>query len=412
MTYLHVFENQKAQKYRIVKPKVGHRGMFPRFMVFLVVLGIFAYGFAGGRLVAMAADGDPVGSVNICKIILDQGGNIIDGSIYPGTTFTISGFTPSPVTSEGPPVGELPATVFTTPLILDSDLVSSNGIDDAQCVKHGSLSLGGYYYGQETISNSGWLAPKYNDQFSFPVATLSDFFAYDSNLFDGNAGNDATRNLNVDGHIVLTPARPSRTLIVLNQIAPTKLTVIKQVVNDDNGTSTPADFSVHVKSGNTDITGSPQAGSATGTAYTLNAGTYIISEDLATGYSATFSGDCNESGNVILNFGDDKICTITNNDIKPQDQGGSGERGGSGGSGGGSSGGTYYPVGNPSVSAPGPTQGQPQSGVVAGVQAPALTPPPQVEGITLPRTGTSFELWSLMFGLIILGSLVGNKKFN
>ena len=47
------------------------------------------------------------------------------------------------------------------------------------------------------------------------------------------------------------------------------LTMIKEVVNDNTGTSTAADFSMHVKIDDADVNGSPADGSETGTDYIL-----------------------------------------------------------------------------------------------------------------------------------------------
>jgi uncharacterized repeat protein (TIGR01451 family) len=95
------------------------------------------------------------------------------------------------------------------------------------------------------------------------------------------------------------------------------LRVIKQVVNDDGGTKGAADFSLHVKSGAADVAGSPAAGSATGTVYTLAAGGYVVSEDAPPfGYAQTgISGDCAANGAVTVVPGMQKTCTITNDDI-------------------------------------------------------------------------------------------------
>ena len=97
------------------------------------------------------------------------------------------------------------------------------------------------------------------------------------------------------------------------------LTVIKNVVNDNGGNATASNFTLSVKSGGSHVSGSPAAGSATGTAYTLPPGTYVVSEDTPpTGYSQTgFSGDCNSSGSVTIANGDSKTCTITNDDESP-----------------------------------------------------------------------------------------------
>ena len=98
------------------------------------------------------------------------------------------------------------------------------------------------------------------------------------------------------------------------------LRVIKQVVNDNGGTKTAADFNLHVKSGGTDVAGSPGAGSATGTVYTLASGTYVVSEDAPpAGYAQTgISGDCAADGTVTVAAGMEKTCTITNDDISPK----------------------------------------------------------------------------------------------
>ncbi len=83
-------------------------------------------------------------------------------------------------------------------------------------------------------------------------------------------------------------------------VAPT-LRVVTQVVNDAGGTRTPGQFNVHVRLGGTDVPGSPQAGSASGTTYTLNAGsTYTVAADAVTGYTFVVTGDCAANGSITL----------------------------------------------------------------------------------------------------------------
>ena len=67
------------------------------------------------------------------------------------------------------------------------------------------------------------------------------------------------------------------------------------------------------------MAGSPQNGSETGDVYSLTDGqSYTVSETGgATGYAASFSGDCDANGSVTLAAGTQKTCTITNNDIAP-----------------------------------------------------------------------------------------------
>ena len=94
------------------------------------------------------------------------------------------------------------------------------------------------------------------------------------------------------------------------------LTIIKHVVNDNGGSASASDWSIHVKSGSSEVTGSPQPGSEVGTTYTLLPGTYIASESGGpSGYTFTgFSGDCDSSGSVSVVVGQTKSCTLTNDD--------------------------------------------------------------------------------------------------
>ncbi|OGD87052.1 hypothetical protein A2870_00200 [Candidatus Curtissbacteria bacterium RIFCSPHIGHO2_01_FULL_41_11] len=188
--------------------------------IFLPVLaGLFLSLLFGAHFSNNAyAQSQTLGSITICKVITDPSGNITDGSSMPGVSFVIPGITPAQ-TSEAPATGQIPDSPFTTPLTANADLIGGDGINDSQCTTYSNLTIGSYYYGQETISPAAnWKAPLYNDQYAINVFTLGDFFTYDSNLFDGDPANDASRNLNADGHIILTNARPDRTLVVLNQL--------------------------------------------------------------------------------------------------------------------------------------------------------------------------------------------------
>jgi len=85
------------------------------------------------------------------------------------------------------------------------------------------------------------------------------------------------------------------------------ITVIKNVINDNGGTSTFNDFLLYV--GGTHVT--------SGQSVPFQAGTYAVTETGVSGYSATYSGDCNASG-MILHGGAstrNHICFITNDDI-------------------------------------------------------------------------------------------------
>ena len=98
------------------------------------------------------------------------------------------------------------------------------------------------------------------------------------------------------------------------------LTLKKDVINDDGGTATADQFTLHVKQNGSDVVGSPAAGSETGTTYSgLLTGTYVISEDTPlAGYEQTkIVCDGQETNAVTVTFNQTKNCTITNDDIAP-----------------------------------------------------------------------------------------------
>ncbi|HSW90257.1 MAG TPA: hypothetical protein VLH19_05325 [Patescibacteria group bacterium] len=96
--------------------------------------------------------------------------------------------------------------------------------------------------------------------------------------------------------------------ITNNDIAP-KLTLVKTVTNDDGGTKQVADFPLFVN-------GSPVT---SGTQNTLSANVaYTASETGNADYQASAWGtDCDATGHITLQPGDEKTCTITNDDIGP-----------------------------------------------------------------------------------------------
>ena len=109
------------------------------------------------------------------------------------------------------------------------------------------------------------------------------------------------------------------TCTYLNSLRNGTLRVIKHVINDNGGTNAAADWSIHVKSGANEVTGSPQPGSETGTDYFLPAGTYTASETGApSGYNFDgFSGACDAGGSVTVVAGQTATCTLTNDDDAP-----------------------------------------------------------------------------------------------
>ncbi len=82
------------------------------------------------------------------------------------------------------------------------------------------------------------------------------------------------------------------------------LTIVKVVINDNEGTATTTDFNLFANA----------IDMVSGVLKVLLIGDYVVSEEGPGGYTASFSDDCDEDGNITLGAGDDKTCTITNDD--------------------------------------------------------------------------------------------------
>lgn len=88
------------------------------------------------------------------------------------------------------------------------------------------------------------------------------------------------------------------------------LLVTKTVINDNGGNKIASDFTINV--GGTNVSPISFSG-AIGTTVTINAGSYSVDETEIGGYQKTLGENC--SG--IINNGETKSCTITNDDISP-----------------------------------------------------------------------------------------------
>ncbi len=105
---------------------------------------------------------------------------------------------------------------------------------------------------------------------------------------------------------VVVAAGATETCAITNAKLP-KLTVIKDVINDDLGEKQAADFALFIDA--TSVTSGVQT--------TVAIGAHTVSETPDSGYTATISGDCAADGTITLAAGDVKSCTITNNDNVP-----------------------------------------------------------------------------------------------
>jgi uncharacterized repeat protein (TIGR01451 family) len=108
--------------------------------------------------------------------------------------------------------------------------------------------------------------------------------------------------------ITLDPGESATCTITNDDLQPI-LTVVKQVINDNGGLLTANDFPLFVS-------GTPVV---SGVANGFAPGTYTVSEVGQAGYEAgTWGGDCAADGTVHLAIGDNKTCTLINDDIPPE----------------------------------------------------------------------------------------------
>jgi len=85
-----------------------------------------------------------------------------------------------------------------------------------------------------------------------------------------------------------------------------EITYVKTVINDSGGTKTVADFPLF-------INGKPVISGQTVTVPSLIR--YTMTETSDPNYAATFSGNCDTNGQLLVNSGNHYYCIITNNDI-------------------------------------------------------------------------------------------------
>lgn len=87
------------------------------------------------------------------------------------------------------------------------------------------------------------------------------------------------------------------------------ITAVKTVINDNGETETVDDFPLFIN----DI--AVVSGVPNGFAFANNNIPYVVSETADARYTQSFSGDCDDSGQVYLNPAENAFCVITNDDI-------------------------------------------------------------------------------------------------
>lgn len=163
-------------------------------------------------------------------------------------------------------------------------------------------------------------------------------------------------------------------------VVPGTLIIIKKVVNTWGGTGVASDFMIHVTHNGYEVAGSPVVGnSVSGTSYSLQPGTYLISEGDHAGYYGTFGStdpaitSSIKDGLVDVVSGATVTVIRTNYEIAP----------------------AYVPTPDP-VALPIP-------GTSTGSTTPVTT---TQSGGTLPRTGSPwYNLLALAAGMVVIGGV-------
>src|SRR5439155_1580617 len=88
---------------------------------------------------------------------------------------------------------------------------------------------------------------------------------------------------------------------------------LKHVETDDGGTAAAADFNTSTGAAAAPPAAGFDGAESPGTTVHLNAGSYNVTETGPSGYASSSSADC--AGSVAV--GEEKTCTVTNNDIQP-----------------------------------------------------------------------------------------------
>jgi LPXTG-site transpeptidase (sortase) family protein len=157
------------------------------------------------------------------------------------------------------------------------------------------------------------------EDFSFQVngASAVSFESDGQNDLNLSAGTYTISEPAVDGYsttydncsdVILAAGGSATCTITNSDIAPT-ITLEKTVVNDNFGALVEADFPAFI--GSTAVSWDIPA-------IVDQAGTYTVSETQQPGYIATgWGGDCATDGSITLAIGDNKTCTITNDDHNP-----------------------------------------------------------------------------------------------
>lgn len=195
------------------------------FVRFLNLVGILVIAFSNiipSLNLVLTVKAQSSQEVNICFVTTDNSGNILSAPPE-GTTISINLFTNPEHLLEGQvnSYGTNSIPVVQTHLEKANTDLTGSGNLNAYCVqKNFSNNINHEYtYSRAQISSPlDWLEIRYNDEININYVDPDIAFPYSGEWFDNIPGNESERNMNADGHIVMTEERQSRTLIIVSQL--------------------------------------------------------------------------------------------------------------------------------------------------------------------------------------------------
>jgi len=160
--------------------------------------------------------GATTGKIMFCLVLADSNNQIATSSSnLPFGTFVLNLGTTTNITA-----GSIFSKTWTTMSFTPTERIILPNGKDAQCEQLQNLPFGTYYYSTLGVSGSQWNTPKYNDQNTQPINNVFDFFPYSAELFTATTTDDASRNTNSDGQIVLDASMREKTLVMYNTYNP------------------------------------------------------------------------------------------------------------------------------------------------------------------------------------------------
>jgi hypothetical protein len=200
--------------------------------------------------------------------------------------------------------------------VVSNSITLSTG-DNATCTITNDDQPGTLIVRKVVVNDNGGTATASNFSFQVNGGSAVSFESDGENSLTVNAGTYSVTEPSVSGYAttynncsnVIIPNGGTATCTVTNDdIAPT-LTLVKTVINDNGGTATSSDFQGRIDGNNV----------AWKVAVPVAAGDHVASEVGLPGYVASaWGGDCEPNGSVKLILGQNKTCTITNDDIAPR----------------------------------------------------------------------------------------------